>query len=408
MHVFENMLDQTVREAFLSHKERSISCPEEELAAMRVYLSGQRCTDDIRRLMAGEFFLEPPLQVARRKSQSGKKRMVYSFNSENKILLQLMTFVLRRYDDLFADNLYSFRTNQQAIDLIRRLKNTPGLEHQFILKTDVKSFGESIDGEILIAQVETLFGHDTQFLAFLKQLLRWRTYRTPSGELRQDGPALMSGMPLTAFLENVYLMELDHGFAERGVLYGRFADDIVLYADTEEQVREYWQILLAEMERKHLTLHPQKTMLLPPGSPVEILGVKMTGRRVDISDRSLMKLKWKLRKAADHILRRKKKKGLSDEDAMRLMILVANRRFFGSIPSRHELSWCHLILPVLTETTGLKKLDATIQNNIRYVGSGKKSNARYRIRFDQLHALGYRSLVNVYYRRFETDWSTLH
>ena len=408
MYIFEKMLDRAVREDFLAYKSRSISCPEEELGLMRAYLLSERCTDDIRRLMAGDFFLEPPLQVARRRSRSGKKRLVYSFRSENKTLLRLMTFVLHDYDGLFSDGLYSFRIKRRAVDLIYRLKSTPGLEKKYILKTDVQSFGENVDGEILISQVERLFAHDPRFLAFLKWLLRWRTYRTRNGEVRHDGPALMSGMPLTTFLENVYLMDLDRIFEERGALYGRYADDIILYADTEEQLQEFRRILTDEMERKRLPLHPEKTMLLPPGSPVEVLGMKMTGRRVDIADSSLLKLKWKLRKAANRVMRRKKKYGLSDEEAMRLMILIANRKFFGGIPDRHELNWCRWILPVLTETAGLKKLDAAIQNNIRYVGSGKKSNARYRVRFDQLHALGYRSLINVYYRRFETDWSTLY
>ena len=408
MLVFEEMLDSAVRERFLAYKNNSVSCLNEELEAMRTYLLSEQCTDDIQRLMAGNYFLEPPRQVARCKARSNKKRLIYSFSKENKMLLQLMTFVLHDYDDMFADNLYSFRREKRAIDLIYRLKHTPDLENKYIFKTDINRFGESVDGEILLSQAERLFVRDPQFLAFLRWLLRWRTYRARDGKICHDGPALMSGMPLTSFLENVYLMELDQIFEEKEVLYGRYADDIVLYADTEAQITEYRQIILAEMERRRLTLHAEKTMLLPPGSPVEVLGMKVTGRRVDIADSSLLKMKWKLRRSADRLMQQKKRDGLSDDEAMRLMILAANRRFFGDISDRHELNWCQWAMPVLTETEGLKKLDAAIQNNIRYVGSGKKSNARYRIRFSKLHELGYRSLVNVYYHRFETDWSTLH
>ena len=406
MCIFEKMLDDAVREDFLAYKRRSISCSNEELEIMKAYLLSERYADDIKRLMAGEFFLEPPLQIALR--QGRKTRLVYSFRNEDKTLLRLMAFVLHDYDGLFPDNLYSFCRKKRASDLILRLRNTPGLEDKFIFRADVRNFSESIDGEILISQVERLFAHDPRFLAFLKRLLRWRTYRTREGEVRHDGPAWMSGMPLGNFLGNVYLMELDQIFAERGALYGRFTDDIILYADTEEQLQEFWNIFQAEMERKHLPCHPEKTMLLPPGSPVEFLGMEITGRRVDISTRALRKWKWKLRKAANQVMRRKKEEGLSDEEAMRLMILAANRKFFGKIPGQNDLNWCSWTMPVLTETAGLKKLDAVIQNNIRYVGSGKKSDARYRIRFEQLHALGYRSLVHLYYRRFESDWHTVH
>ncbi len=407
MGVFDEMLDMEVRERFLAYKDESISCKPEEVDALRSYLLSDQCTVGILRLKAGDYYFAPPMQFARRKSHSGKKRLVYSLKKEDLMLTQLMTFALRKYDSAFAKNLYSFRSGRRVADLIMRLKSTPGLKNKYILKTDVKSYGDSIDGALLLEQLEALFVGDPEILAFFRWLLTWRTYRHPSGGIFHDGPAVMSGMPLTSFFENLYLSEMDWHFQKKHVLYGRYADDIVLYANTEEQIEEYKCYIMEVMARKKLSLHEEKSMILPPGSTVEVLGMKLTGRAVDIADSSVDKIRWKLRLRASQIMRRKKRGELDDEEAMRRMIFYARRLFFGGVANRHELNWCRWILPLLSKTDGLKKIDAAVQFNIRYVGSGKKSDARYRVRFEKMHELGYRSLVNVYYRRFETDWSTL-
>ena len=157
MGVFEEMLDMEVREKFLAYKDDSISCKPEEATALRSYLLSDRCTADILRLKAGDYYFDPPTQFARRKSRSGKKRLVYSLKKENLMLTQLMTFALRKYDSVFSKNLYSFRSGRRVADLIMRLKSVPGLKNKYILKTDVRSYGDSIDGELLLVLKSALF-----------------------------------------------------------------------------------------------------------------------------------------------------------------------------------------------------------------------------------------------------------
>ena len=55
----------------------------------------------------------------------------------------------------------------------------------------------------------------------------------------------MAGMPLSAFFCNVYLMELDAWFEERKILYARYSDDIIVFAEREEQIRNTGSGLLS-------------------------------------------------------------------------------------------------------------------------------------------------------------------
>ena len=46
----------------------------------------------------------------------------------------------------------------------------------------------------------------------------------------------------------------------------------------------------------------------------------------------------------------------------------------------------------------LKEIDRYAQDCLRYLLSGKRSKGRYSVRYEELKALGYRSLVHAYYQ----------
>ncbi len=73
-----------------------------------------------------------------------------------------------------------------------------------------------------------------------------------------------------------------------------------------------------------------------------------------------------------------------------------SKKFFES-EDPDELNWSRWFFPVINEDSGLRAIDNYLQQNIRFVAIGKHNNANYRIRYEQLRTLGYRSLVSEYY-----------
>ncbi|MDO5573252.1 MAG: hypothetical protein Q4G60_04645, partial [bacterium] len=61
------------------------------------------------RLAAGEMPFSVPEKKLVNKMNSAKKRVVYTFGTEETWILKLMAFLLYRYDHVMPDNLYSFR-----------------------------------------------------------------------------------------------------------------------------------------------------------------------------------------------------------------------------------------------------------------------------------------------------------
>ncbi|MBQ5529231.1 MAG: hypothetical protein IIT99_02135, partial [Bacteroidales bacterium] len=63
-----------------------------------------------------------------------------------------------------------------------------------------------------------------------------------------------------------------------------------------------------------------------------------------------------------------------------------------------SLSWSRWFFPVINRTEGLKEIDHYLQQSIRYLATGHHTKANYRVRYADLKALGYRSLVHEFYR----------
>ena len=63
----------------------------------------------------------------------------------------------------------------------------------------------------------------------------------------------------------------------------------------------------------------------------------------------------------------------------------------------HDLTWSLWFFPVINTTASLKVIDSYAQDQLRYIISGKHTKSRFNVRYGDLKALGYRSLVHEYY-----------
>lgn len=53
----------------------------------------------------------------------------------------------------------------------------------------------------------------------------------------------------------------------------------------------------------------------------------------------------------------------------------------------------------VSTTDGLKEIDHYLQENIRFLSTGRHNKSNYKVDYKQLKALGYRSLVNEFYKQ---------
>ncbi len=192
-----------------------------------------------------------PVKKLINKADTGKKRVVYSFSEDESMLLKLAAYLLYRYDDRLSDRCYSFRKNFGSVRAVREITAFPDIDELYCYKVDISNYFNSIDTELLLPMLKKLLADDPMFYHFLERLLSAnRAYF--DGELVEEQRGVMAGIPISPFLANVYLTELDFWFENHGIPYARYSDDILLFAENEEQLDSLKKVIADKLDQYHL------------------------------------------------------------------------------------------------------------------------------------------------------------
>lgn len=329
------------------------------------------------------------------KMGTGKKRTIYCFNPDETRVLKLIAFLLYRYDACFSPNCYAFRQGIQASDAVFQLRKKLRGRSHWAYKLDIHDYFNSISIPTLLPILKELLSDDPPLYAFFERLLT-DGRALANGVTVRENRGVMAGSPTSPFLADVYLMEVDRHFEEMGVVYARYSDDIILFADTREELMRHKAALLGYLAKYGLTVNTDKEKIYAPDEPFEFLGFRCHGDAIDLSTAVIAKMKGKIRRAARSLQRWRNAKGMDEERAMKGLIHKFNAKLFeGDDPN--VLSWSRWFFPVINRTDGLKEIDRYLQQYIRFLSTGRHTKANYRIRYRQLKAMGYRSLVHEYY-----------
>ena len=333
------------------------------------------------------------------KMGTGKKRVVYSFSPDEMVILKLIAFKLYDYDAYFAPNCYAFRRGIKASDAIFRIRQAIGDRRMWAYKLDIHNYFNSISIDILLPMLAEMMKDDQPLYRFFDKMLTDNRVEY-NGEIINESHGVMAGIPTAPFLADVYLKEVDRYFHDAHVVYARYSDDIILFAPDRETLMAY-KSQMAEFLRKYrLEINPDKEVIYSPDEAYEFLGFKCHAYDIDISEATKKKMKGKIKRATKSLMRWRIRNNMEPEKAMKGLINHFNRVFFES-DDTETLTWSRWFFPVINQTDGLKEIDHYLQQNIRFLSTGKHNKTNYKTYYAQLKQLGYRSLVNEYYTSFK-------
>lgn len=397
MSILEEIKKDTVWAEFLRYKIERGHLSGREVKYWTEFVENHAYEELTQRLTEKGFCFDYPTKMLVNKSGTGKKRIVYSYGEKETAVLKVLSYLLYQYDDKICDNCFSFRRNSTAKEAVVQILKMRELEKKYTLKVDISNYFNSIPPERLVEVLRDMMENDPVLLHFLERLLKEdKAYE--EGKVVEEKRGAMAGIPIAPFFANVYLKSMDEEFKSRGVAYYRYSDDILLFADSEEELKEYETLLYACIKGKGLAINPEKVKVTGPGEGWEFLGFAYRDGKVDLSEVTKNKLKAKIKRKALKLYRWRTKKGLSFEHAAKAMIRVFNRKFYDDT-DENKFTWSRWFFPVLTTDEGLKEMDAYLIQYIRYLYSGRHYKGNYRITYDEIKALGFRSLVNEYYKK---------
>ena len=174
-----------------------------------------------------------------------------------------------RHEQDFLDCSYGFRPGRSAHDAVRRVDHIVHRgEVSWILEADVESFFDSLDRTKLEEMLRTRVV-DGSLLRLIGKCLHVGVLDGAQYSAPKTGAT--QGSVLSPLLGNIYLhYVLDHWFETvvKPRLKGkaslvRYCDDFVIGFELEEDARRVMEVLPQRMGKYGLSLHPDKTRLLP-------------------------------------------------------------------------------------------------------------------------------------------------
>ncbi len=391
------LADPAVWQEFYEYKLEGGHLSPKDIAELKMFVESGAYLPVVRSILCGGTF-SPPKKTEISKMSSAKKRIVYTYSDEENWVLKLLTFLLqRKYDYLFADNLYSFRRNKGVREAVKKLTLTPGIGGMWSYKADISNYFNSVPTEkILPLLCKTLSGERETYL-FIESLLK-NPLVNDKGSYISEQKGIMAGTPISTFLANLYLSEVDHYFQNNGVVYARYSDDIILFDTTKEALEQDVSRLSSFLTEAGLNINKAKEERASPGETWTFLGICYRDGVIDVAPASVEKLKAKMRRKSRALMRWKARAGADGEKAAKAFIRVFKRKLFEN-PIEHELTWARWYFPLINTADSLRKIDEYSQSCIRYLATGKHTKSAYNFRYEDMKKLGYISLVNRFYKQ---------
>lgn len=395
----ESILTQLTRqetwEEFLAYRLMKGRFTWHEFDEADTYVEREEYLPLAKRIVQGEGLGIPQKKIVN-KMGTGKKRVVYSFAPEEMTILKLLAFKLYDYDEWFAPNCYAFRRGMKASDAVFDIIRAIGDKEMWAYKLDIHNYFNSISIEILLPILAEMMAEDLPLYHFFEKMLTEKSV-IYNGETILEDHGVMAGTPTSPFLANVYLKAVDKYFHDANVTYARYSDDIIIFAPDREMLCEHKSRMAEFLKEYRLEMNPDKERIYSPDEAYEFLGFKCHAHDIDISEATKRKMKGKIRRATKRLMRWSNKKNMEPEKAMKGLINHFNRVFFEN-GDTESLTWSRWFFPVINHTDGLKEIDHYLQQNIRFLSTGKHNKTNYKTDYDKLKRLGYKSLVNEFYK----------
>ena len=241
---------------------------------------GERLAENVRGLLdrakSGRYYAPPVKRVHIPKGDGKETRGIGMPTIEDKVLQRAVAMLLEPiYEQDFKDFSYGFRPGRSALEAVACIwSQCTNWGMKWILEVDIRKYFDTLNKEWLRKFLDRRV-RDGVIRRLIDKWLQAGVWEHGKLSYPEDGTP--QGGVISPLLSNIYLHEvLDCWFVEevqprmkgRSFLV-RFADDFIVGFQNKEDAQKVYRVLFKRFEKFGLSLHPEKTRLIPFGRPEE-------------------------------------------------------------------------------------------------------------------------------------------
>lgn len=165
-------------------------------------------------------------------------------------------------EKFFHRDSYGFRPGKSAPEAVKTCRERCW-KYDWVLDVDIQKFFDTIDHELMMKAVEHHSPEGWQALyieRWLKAPIQHRDGRRDETHKGTPQGGVISPLLANLYLHYVFDKWMERNFPE--VTFERYADDIVIHCESQEQSEQIERALAARLQECKLALHPEKTKVV--------------------------------------------------------------------------------------------------------------------------------------------------
>ena len=215
------------------------------------------------RLSSGSYF-PPAVKEVSIPKRDGRERKLGIPTVSDRVAQEVIKCYLEpRLESVFVDNSYGYRplkSAHQAVEAVR--KNVR--QYAWVVDVDIKSFFDEVDHDLIMKALDCHVSEPWVKLyvkRWLKApvLLQTGEYKIKAGQGTPQGGVIS---PLLANLFLHYVLDKWLGKYHPGIHFVRYADDVILHCQTEEEAKSILLEVSERLKESKLQLNEGKTKIV--------------------------------------------------------------------------------------------------------------------------------------------------